>query len=77
MLKVSQIKMFVYFFGLAIFPALVDAATQFIDRGTKSGSEAHGTCPGGSQLPVIRTQAELEAIQTFLGSTTSKDLDLA
>ncbi len=76
MAKVSQIVMLFYFFGSIIFPAWVDAATQFIDRGTKSGNEAHGTCPGGSQLPVIRTQAELEGIQTFLGSTTSKNLNL-
>ncbi len=45
---------------------------RFINCGAMDGNQAHAKCQDGYELPVVRSQAELEDIQAFIGAD-SKD----
>ncbi len=53
---------------VALISATLD--TGLIDLGDKTGTEAHSACPTNSDLPVIRTEAELDRIQAVIGTTS-------
>ncbi len=46
-----------------------------IDMGVQSGQNAHNICPEGFDLPVIRSQDELERIENYLGDAGTVHYD--
>ncbi len=46
---------------------------RFINCGAMDGDEAHAKCQDGYELPVVRSQPELDDIQAFIGAD-SKEL---
>ncbi len=75
--KLKCIKTYKIFFMKSPFFSGEDnqhANDGLIDMGLQSGHNAHNICPEGFDLPVIRSQDELERIENYLGDAGTQGL---
>ncbi len=56
---------------MCVYTALYCTDQGLVDMGELTYEQALLSCPYGKQLPIVRTQSQLERIQTLIGPTSN------